>query len=109
MFSITAPSWFTLISPFLGTRWEPGFTPVLPALGQPVLGGLAAAAGAGVGDVVLALEGVFDGEGVADFAGVVGVDTGAEVDVAFGIEAEVDVSAVAGVGRGEVAAAEAAE
>src|SRR3954470_9040546 len=89
-FSITAPFWFTVISPFLGTRWEPGLTPVLPAPGQPEIGGLAA--GAGAGDAVFAFDGVFDADGVADFAGVAGVDAGvdADVDVASGIEAEVD-------------------
>ncbi|MBW8804157.1 MAG: hypothetical protein JF587_09925 [Catenulisporales bacterium] len=81
-------------------------TPVLPALGQPAIGGLAAGAAVGAGDDVFAFEGVAGFEGVADVAGLVGVDAGVdvEVDIAFGIEAEVDVTAVAEVGRGEVAA-----
>jgi hypothetical protein len=65
-----------------------------------------------VGDAAgFAFDGVFDGEGVADFDGGVGVDAAADadVDIAFGIEAEGDVTAVAEVGRGEVAAADAAE
>src|ERR1051326_3727316 len=75
MFSTTAPSVFTLISPFLGTRWVPGLTPVVPALGQPAAGGLA------------------EDDGVDVLDADVGFGVGDDVEDAFEADAEAEVEA----------------